>query len=64
MQSFISVRIFGNAVDAINNLYAVLGSPDLDGWTTMVTKDRLVVWRFLLCKLLVIFAGNLLCDVN
>jgi hypothetical protein len=47
VQRLISIRIFGNAVDAINDLYVVLGSPDLDGWTTMVTKDRLVVWRFL-----------------
>jgi hypothetical protein len=34
------------------------------GSMKMVTKDRLVVGDFFFCELLVIFTGNLICDVN
>jgi hypothetical protein len=34
------------------------------GSAKMVTKDRLAVGDFFFCELLVIFTGNILCDVN
>jgi hypothetical protein len=49
VQRLISVRVSGNAVDAINDLYAALGSPDLDGWTEFGGDPCKESWKGVQC---------------
>ena len=42
-------QFFFNAVDAINDLYAALGLPDLDGWTALGGDPCKEAWQGVQC---------------